>query len=133
MDMKVLTTLYDSGVAKKSEACPTDLQSRFHTIQARYRDHQCIFTDGPKHDNKVGRAVVYDGRFLGERLRETASGYTEEPRAIFSAVHRAFYSKRDKFVECVDSRSCLQAIDGLHIEHPVVLEIVSIVCTPRAR
>ena len=102
-DMKVPTVLYHLGVAKKSEACPTDLQSRFHTIQARYRDHQCMFTDGSKHDNKVGCAVVYDGCFLRERLRDTASVYTAESRAILLAVHRAICSNRDKFVVCVDS------------------------------
>ena len=34
---------------------------------------------------------------------------------------------------CVDSRSCLQAVEGLHIEHPLVLEILEVLCAPRVR
>ena len=82
-DVTVPTVLCDLGVAKKSEAFPTDLQSRFHITQARYRDHQCIFTDGSKHDNKVRCAVVYDGCFLRERIPDTPSVYTAELRANF--------------------------------------------------
>jgi ribonuclease HI len=132
-DMKVPTVLYDLRMAKKSEVSPTDFQSRFHGIQDRYSDHQFIYTDGSKDDNKVGCAAVCGARFLRERLPDTASIYTAELRAIFLAVRRAIYSKRDRFVVCVDSMSCLQAIGSLRIEHPIILEILEVICIPRAR
>ena len=90
-----------------------------HTGQVQRPD-----TDGSKHDKKVRCAVVYDGRFLREHLPDTASVYTAELRAIYLAVHHAVCSTRDKFVVYVDSRSCLPAIEGLHIDYPLVPEIL---------
>ena len=65
--MKVPTVLYDLGVAKQSEACPTDFQSCFHTIQDRYRDHQ-------RQIQKPDTASVYVAE-LQFTLKEKSSLY----------------------------------------------------------
>ena len=68
--------------------------------------------DIPVRDMKVP-AVLYD-LWVAKKFKQS----------FFLAVHRHIYSKRDRFVVCVDSRCCLQAIKGLHIGHPVVLQIL---------
>ena len=123
-DMKVPTVLYDLQVGKKCDVNPIDFQAHFHVIQDSYKDHQFLFTDGSKDGHRVGCAVVSGGRFHRERLPDSASVYTAELRAIHLAIQYALQSRRDKFVVCVDSMSCLQAIENRTIDHPIVLDIL---------
>jgi len=130
-DMNVPTILYDLRVGKKSEVYPTDFLSHFHVIQDKYNEYQFIYTDGSKDDARVGCAAVYGRQFLRERLPDTASVYTAELHAICIAMHHIINSQGNRFVLCVDSMSCLQAIENLHVEHPIVLEILELFYSSR--
>ena len=61
-----------------------------------------------------------------ERLPDVASIYTAELRAIYLALHHGISSTGDKLIICVDSLSCLQAIENLEIENPLVLSILEL-------
>ena len=46
---------------KKSESNPHLLKQNFHDLQSYYSDHEHIYTDGSKDDEKVGCAAAkYD-------------------------------------------------------------------------
>ena len=125
-DMMEPTILYGLRAGKKSDVCPSEFQSRFHIIQNKYDDHQFIYTDGSKEGDRVGCAVVCGRQCVMERLPDVASIYTAELRAIYLALHHGISSTGDKLIICVDSLSCLQAIENLEIENPLVLSILEL-------
>ena len=53
-----------------------------------------------------------------------ASIYTAELCAIQLALDVVNNSNEDKYIICVDSLSCLQAIEQQHIDHPLVLDVL---------
>ena len=63
---------------------------------------------------------------MKERLPDVASIYTAGLQAIYLALHHGISSTGDKFIICVDSLYCLQAIENLDIEHPLVLSILEL-------
>ena len=125
-DMMKIIILYDQKQGKKFDVCPSEFQSRFHIIQNKYDDHQFIYTDGSKEGDRVGCAVVCGRQCVMERLPDVASIYTAELRAIYLALHHGISSTGDKLIICVDSLSCLQAIENLEIENPLVLSILEL-------
>jgi len=125
-DMMEPTSLYGLRAGKKPDVCPTEFQSRFHIIQNKYDDHQFIYTDASKEDDRVGCTVVCGRQCVVERLPDVASVYKAELRAIYIALHHGISSTGDKFIICVDSLSCLQAIENLDIENPLVLGILEL-------
>ena len=59
MDDESPIILYNLKMSKKSETEPSlFIKVLFHNIQDSYNDHQFIFTDGSRDDQKVGCAVV---------------------------------------------------------------------------
>ena len=63
-------------MSKKSETHPSLFKSLFRNVQDSYNDHQFIFTDGLRDDQKVGCAVV-SRRLVSElRLPDMASIFT---------------------------------------------------------
>ena len=53
-----------------------------------------------------------------------ASIYIAEQCAILLALDVVNNSNEDKYIICVDSLSCLQAIEQQHIDHPLVLDVL---------
>jgi hypothetical protein len=95
-------------------------------MQNEYDDHQFIYTDGSKEGDRVGCAVVCCRQCVMERLPDVTSIYTAKFRAIYLALYHGISSTGDKFIISVDSLSCLQAIENLDIEHPLVLSILEL-------
>ncbi|KAK2167197.1 hypothetical protein LSH36_31g03008 [Paralvinella palmiformis] len=62
--------------------------------------------------------MVCDRQYMIERLPDVAS--------IYTAVHHRIGSTGDKLIICVDSVSCLQTIENLDIENPLVLSILEL-------
>jgi len=118
------TVLYGLRVGKKSDVCPSEFQCRFHIIQNKYDDHQFIYTDSSKEGDRVGCAVVCGRQYVMERLPDVTSMYTAELRAVYLAFHHAVGSIESKLIISVDSLSCLQTIENLDIENPLVLSML---------
>ena len=96
---------------KKVYTNPLVFQGLFNDIQDTYFDHQFIYTDGSKDDHKVGCAVVSNFNIIKRRLPGQAPIYTAELCAIQLTRDVVNNSNVvDKYVICVDSLSCLQAI-----------------------
>jgi hypothetical protein len=125
-DMMEPTILYGLRAGKKSDVRPSECRSRFHIIQNKYDDHQFIYTDGSKEGDRVGCAVVCGRQCVMERLPDLASIYTAELRTIYLTLSHFIASTEEKCILCVDSLSCLQAIENLDIENPLVLSILEL-------
>ena len=103
---------------------PLVFQGLFNDVQDKYSDHRFLYTDGSKDDHKVGCAVVSNFNIIKRRLPGHTSIYTAELRAIQLALDVVNNSNKDKYVICVDSLLCLQAIEQQHIDHPLVLDVL---------
>ena len=68
--------------------------------------------------------VVSNFNIVKRRLPGQASIYTAELCAILLALDVVNNSNEDKYIMCVDSLSCLQAIEHQHIDHPLVLDVL---------
>ena len=59
------------------------------------------------------------------RIQDHSSIFTAEARAILLALECIEHSNRKRFLIFSDSMSCLQALDHLKIDHPIIEEIIS--------
>ena len=97
---------------------------KFNDVQDTYFDHQFLFSDDSKDDHKVGCAVVSNFIIMKICLPGQASIYTTELRAIQLALDVVNIYYKDKYVMCVESVSCIQAIEHQHMDHPLVLDVL---------
>ena len=108
---------------KKSESNPHLLKQNFHDLQSYYSDHEHIYTDGSKDEEKVGCAAAKYDDCKKMRIPDGSSVFTAEAKAIDLAldfVKTCAYT--DKFVIFSDSLSVLQALNhtsskNLQIQH----------------
>ena len=97
---------------KKSESNPHLLKQNFHELQSYYSDHEHIYTDGSKNEEKVGCAAAKYNDCKRMRIPDGSSVFTAEAKAIDLAldfVNTCTYT--DKFVIFSDSLSVLQALN----------------------
>ena len=97
---------------KKSESSPHLLKQNFHELQSYYSDHEHIYTDGSKDEEKVGCAAAKYDDCKKMRIPDGSSVFTAEAKAIDLAldfVNTCTYT--DKFVIFSDSLSVLQALN----------------------
>ena len=97
---------------KKSESNPHLLKQNFHELQSYYSDHEHIYTDGSKDEEKVGCAAAKYDDCTKMRIPDGSSVFTAEAKAIDLAldfVNNCTYT--DKFVIFSDSLSVLQALN----------------------
>ena len=117
--------IYGLKTVKKVDTNPLVFRGLFNDIQDKYFDHQFLYTDGSKDDHKVGCAVVSNSNIVKRRLHGRASIYTAELCTIQLALGVVNNSNEDKYVICVYSLSCRQAIEQQHIDdHPLVLDVL---------
>ena len=96
---------------KKSESNPHLLKQNFHELQSYYSDHEHIYTDGSKDEEKVGCAAAKYDDCKKMRIPDGSSVFTAEAKAFDLAldfVKNCTYT--DKFSDS-DSLSVLQAIN----------------------
>ena len=97
---------------KKSESNPHLLKQNFHELQSYYSDHEHIYTDGSKDEEKVGCAAAKYDDYKRMRIPDGSSVFTAEAKATDLAldfVNNCTYA--DKFVIFSDSLSVLQALN----------------------
>ena len=89
----------------------TTIQGLFNDVQDKYFDHQFLYTDGSKDDQKVRCAVFSSLSIIKRRLPDQAYIYTAELHAIQLGLDVVCQSNKNKYIICVNSLSCLQVID----------------------
>ena len=105
--MHIPIMLYNLNVSKKSETDQSILQI--------YNDHQFIFNDGSRDDQKVGCVFVSEIQVVKLRLPDMASISTAELTAIKLAL---VFIQNINLLFVLTRLSCRQTIEQLNIDHP---------------
>ena len=97
---------------------------RLHLEHAQTHISQVpIYTDGSKTTDGTAFAAILPNRTVARRIPSTASIFTAELHAIWSALAGLGRYGANSFVVYSDSRSALQSVCDLFCDHPIVVEI----------
>ena len=113
------------AMSRKSDTPPITYRDQYLTIRNRFPRHIPCYTDGSKDTERVSVAAVLINHSYGHRIQDHSSIFTAEARAILLALECIEHSNRKRFLIFTDSMSCLQALDHLKINHPIIEEIIS--------
>ena len=84
-------------------------------IRDRYRDYIPVYTDGSRDENAVACATVFPlNTVISMSLPDSASVFTAEVWAIIKDYIAS------KYIVFIDSLSCLQALQHMKLEHPLI-------------
>ena len=109
---------------KKTDITPTEIQAKFLEYKAQHQNSRFIYTDGSKHDNKVGYALAIAAHEHSKRLPDNLSIFTAEASALLAAVQICNRHKLNNVIICSDSKSVLQALSNIHSpSHHIIAEI----------
>ena len=103
---------------------PIKYHDQYLTIRNRFPRHIPFYTDGSKDTERVLVAAVLINHSYGHRIQDHSSIFTAEAHAILLALECIEHSNRKRFLIFTDSMSCLQALDHLKIDHPIIEEII---------
>ena len=96
-------------------------QQLFMEIRDRYRDHIPVYIDGSRDGNSVACATVFPSNtVISMRLPDSATIITAEIWAIIKALEEIKYSVASKYIGFTDSLSCLQALQSMKLEYPLI-------------
>lgn len=132
-EVKKPRVILDLSGNHKTSTHPNDYKTQFLDIQALYPAYKIIYTDGSKTDIHTAAAVSTANYNLSVRLPHHTSILTAEAHAIILALEFIQNSPYHKYMICSDSKSCLQAMESLKIEHPKIAELLSRNNTLRAQ
>ena len=82
----------------KTKTHPSTYIEKFHTILLHHPDHQYIFTDGSKDNNKTAYAAVLNKTILKKGLPKESSIFTAEICAIDLALDIISKKKYSKYI-----------------------------------
>ena len=104
---------------KKDRTDASIYQQLFMEIRDRYRDHIPVYTDGSRDGNSVACATVF---LIKHRMRlpDSALIFTAEIWAIIKALEEIKYSVASKYIVFTDSLSCLQPLQSMKLEYPLI-------------
>src|SRR5580693_8601439 len=83
-----------------------------------------LYTDGSKDGNTVAAATVLDNLVCRSRLRDGCSIFTAELKAIQLALKYVQISRMSEFLIFSDSKSVLQSIQNMNLDHAMILDTV---------
>ena len=109
----------------------------FLEFHMKHRNYIFLYTDGSKTAAGVGAAAVSKTCIKSIRLPDCASIFTAEAQAILLALKLIDNINAVQFMIATDSLSCIMAIDNMHINNPLILEIIEQVnylhlCNPKS-
>ena len=106
------------AASRKSDTPPITYHDQYLTIRNRFPRHVPFYTDGSKDTERVSVAI-------GHCIQDHCSIFTAEAHAILLALECIEHSNRKRFLIFTNSMSCLQALDHLKFDHPIIEEIIS--------
>ena len=110
---------------KKSDTPPLTYRSRFLDIRDRFPLHMPCYTDGSKEGETVAAAAVGCDRRVAVRLPDHISIFTAEACGLFIALKIIQTSEVKNAIIFSDSKSCLEALNSLKTDHPVLVKIMT--------
>ena len=114
-------------VIKRKDSYPPDVTKAL-VIQHQTNCHghsTHMYTDGSKSELGVGFGIYSEQLSVSHKLPITSSIYTAELYAIFESLNIFNQSIENRFTIFSDSLSCLQGIQQLNSNHPIVSDIQS--------
>lgn len=122
--LKKPVIVQDLSHKKKSNTHPNQYQSCFLDVRQRFPFHTPIYTDGSKTDTSVSSAMVVSSYQCGIRLPNMCSIFTAEAQALLLSLEYIEHHNQQQSLICTDSRSCLQALEFLKTDHPLITRIL---------
>ena len=117
--------ILELATSRKSDTPPMTYHDQYLTIRNRFPRHIPFYTDGSKDTERFSVAAVLINHSYGHRIQDHSSIFTAKARAILLALECIEHSTRKRFLIFTDSISCLQALNHLKIDHPIIEEIIS--------
>ena len=105
----------------KTKTHPITFQEKFLNTQNNFPDYYHIYTDGSKHEMKVGCAAVFQNQKLLKNLTNESSIYSAEAIAIDLAMNIIANHKSSKFIIYSDSESVIQALQSKDSSTPLII------------
>ena len=112
----------------KKETTDSVFKQRFLEIKDSYENKGFtpIYTDGSKSDKYVSASVVSSADIYKVNLPDHSTIFTAEAVVLKLAVQHIQRQVIPKSVIFSDSLSCVQALQGKNLNHPVICEILEI-------
>ena len=98
---------------------------KFHAILLYYPDHQYIFTDGSKDNNKTACAAILNKTIHKKALPMKSTIFTAEVCAIDLALNIISRDKHNKFIIFSDSLSVLTLLKNKKLENSLIVKLLS--------
>ena len=108
----------------KTKTHPSTYLEKFHTILLHHPDHQYIFTDGSKDNNKTS-AAVFNKTIHKKALPMKSSIFTAEAYATDLALNIISRDKYNKFIILFDSLSVVTSLKNKKLESPLIVKLLS--------
>ena len=83
------------------------------------------YTDGSKEGETVTAAAVGCDRRVAVRLSDHSSNFTAEACRLFIAQRIIQVSDLENAIRFSDSKSCLEALNSLKTDHPILVKIMT--------
>ena len=109
----------------KTKTHPSTYLENFHTIFLHHPDHQCIFTDDSKDNNKTACATVLNKTIHKKVFPMKSSIFTAEVFAIGLALNIISRDKHNKFIRFSNSLSVLTSVKNKKLENPLIVKLHS--------
>ena len=109
----------------KTKTHPSTYIEKFHTILLHHPDHQYIFTDSTKDNNKTACAAVLNKTILKKGLPKESSIFTAEIYAIDLAQDIISKKKYCKYIIFSDSLSVLTSLKIKILENPLIIKLLN--------
>ena len=116
----------------KNEISSSHAKAKFQEYQDEQGNHEEVYTDGSKINEKVGAAAVIkrlfrDGKTTRNLSKRLPDGSAEATAIMLSLdYYNTMPAMRHDVVIYSDSLSCLQAIQGEDTEHPLMCRIMNL-------
>ena len=112
---------------EKENTLPDFYRNEFYIIKNNFPEHECIYTDGSKQDNKVGYAYVTSLFTIATRISDGSSIFTAEALAVLKSLEYIQLSTFQKFIIFSDSLSLIQSIESENIKNSIVVSIFKLI------
>ena len=110
---------------RKTKTHPSSYLEKFHSILLHHPDHQYIFTNGSKDNNKTACAAVLNKTIHKKALPMKSSIFTAEVCVIDLARNIISWDKHNKFIIFFDLFSVLTSLRNKKLENPLIVKLLS--------
>ncbi len=120
-DHKCPPVFLDLAQRKKDSTLPAFYKRKYIKIRSRYEDHEALYTDGSKDEERAGAAAYTNAETYSCRLPDSATVFSAELKALLLALEHVSKSKNNEFIIFSDSLSAIQALQGCDFRNSLLM------------